>query len=226
MKQLDWNTHIPDEREGIDSNKLIELCEEPWFKVKSSFAYQHPSVVLLEEVILRNDVDFKDNTSIRQTLQMEEKEVETTGQRRRINGKGVSAINQWQTVDGKGTTAIKHGIKMDRSGASVINQGSKMDGKGDSAIKHDMKMVENGASAIKPGVSRNTKANNTTTAARKGINQSIKVDGKGVLPPIAQSSGVVRRMELDAGKIYVIIIMMYIDHAPINALSAHMIHIN
>ena len=115
---------------------------------------------------------------------------------------------------------------MDRSGASVINQGSKMDGKGDSAIKHDMKMVENGASAIKPGVSRNTKANNTTTAARKGINQSIKVDGKGVLPPIAQSSGVVRRMELDAGKIYVIIIMMYIDHAPINALSAHMIHIN
>ena len=198
VQQLDWNAHIPDEREGVDNDQLLEPCQEPWFKAKSSFGYQLPSVVLLEEVILRNDVDVKGNKAVRQRLKMD-----AEGNRPGIDGKSVRAVNRRQTVDERGTTASKPGIKMDRTGAGVFTKGAKMDGKGDSAIQQDVKMVETGTDTAKKGVKANKKANDSTNADKKGIKQNIRVDGKGALPPTAGSAGVVRRMELDAGNIYV-----------------------
>lgn len=52
--RVDWNTYIPDEREGFTSDQLDTL-EPTWFKAKGALGFQHPSVVLVEDVVRRND---------------------------------------------------------------------------------------------------------------------------------------------------------------------------
>ena len=227
VRYLDWNTYIPDEREGVESPEKPSVRDafeqKPWFQATSRLGYQRPSVVLVEEVVVRDDVGPPTEANAAATGQkLGQVNNDKGGQRQRQRSTKGAKYQKGRT-EATGAMAIMQGAKKaDRTlSAIAVNQKTNIDGKSDSAArskKQDVKMVDKavnfnegvqmvqkGVNTTKQGVRVGREVTHCTKADEKGairINQGLQQDGKGGLPPTAKSTAVVRRMELDSGNNY------------------------
>ena len=67
LKRIDWNTlTVPGKREDVDIDTFTPETET-WFRAKCNLVYQHPSVVLVEKVVVKSDTDMKNKVGQKST---------------------------------------------------------------------------------------------------------------------------------------------------------------